>query len=175
MLSQNERSSLQRLMKQIKPLEFCGSRTTSLLKRQRSLRQNYYRLKLNWSGLLVQNSMRCLAFRNLLLIEPAWGKISLLLILPLLVILCLSHLLIMLILRTMNIKLKQLVRTQTRANLFQEHLLRMKRKRLETPGLRRLTTKSLNQRSRISVITVEFQGILVQIATSGQPFNKVTV
>ena len=31
-----------------------------------------------------------------------------------------------------------------------------KRKRLETPRLRRLTTKSLNQRSRISVITVEF-------------------
>ena len=33
--------------------------------------------------------------------------------------------------------------------------------------IRRSTTKSFNQRSRISVITVELQGILVQIATSG--------
>ena len=98
--------------------------------------------------------------------------IPLLLILPPLVQLYLSHLLIMLILRTMNLKLKQLVRTQIRANLFQEHLLRLKRKRLETLGLRRRTTKSLNKRSRIFVITVEFQGILIQIAISSQPLNK---
>ena len=84
--------------------------------------------------------------------------ISILLILPHLVQLCLSHLLIMLILRMMKLKLKQLVRTQTRANLFQEHPLRLKRKRLETLGLRKLT-KSLNKRSRIFVITVELQGI----------------
>ena len=75
-------------MKQIKPLELCGSRTTSLLKRQRSLKQNCHGLELNWRGLLVQNSMRCLAFKNLLLIEPVWGMISLLLILHLLVLLC---------------------------------------------------------------------------------------
>ena len=43
---------------------------------------------------------------------------------------------------------------------------RLKRKRLETLGLRKLTTKSHNRRSRIFVIIVEFQGILVQIATS---------
>ena len=36
----------------------------------------------------MQNSMKCLAFRNLLLIEPVWDMISLLLILHLLVLLC---------------------------------------------------------------------------------------
>ena len=53
--------------------------------------------------------------------------------------------------------------------------LSLKRKRLETLGLRRLITKSLNRWSRISVITVEFQGILVQIATSDLPLNKAIV
>ena len=76
-----------------------------LAKRQRILKKNCYKLELNWRGLPVQNSMRCLVFRNILLIEPVWGMISLLLILLLLVLLCLSHLLIMLILRTMNVKL----------------------------------------------------------------------
>ena len=106
-----EKSFPRSLMKPIRPLEHCDLRTTSLLKRQRSLKQNYYRLVLNWRGLLVQSSIRCLAFRNLLLIESVWSMISLLLILLLLVLLCLSHLLIMLILRTMNVKLIQLVRT----------------------------------------------------------------
>ena len=41
------------------------------------------------------------------------------------------------------------------------------RKRLETLGLRRLITKSINKKISIFIITVEFQGILVQIATSG--------
>ena len=45
--------------------------------------------------------------------------------------------------------------------------LRLKRKRLEILGQRRKTTKSLNKRSRNSVITTELQGILIQIATSG--------
>ena len=81
-------------MKPIKPLEFCGLRTTSLLKEQRSLKQNCSNLEHNWRGLLVQSSMRGLAFINLLLIELVWGMISLLLILPLLVLFCLSHLLI---------------------------------------------------------------------------------
>ena len=53
--------------------------------------------------------------------------------------------------------------------------LSLKRKRLETLGLRRLITKSLNRRSHISIITVEFQGILVQIATSDLPLNKAIV
>ena len=43
----------------------------------------------------------------------------------------------------------------------------MIRKKLETLGLRREIIKSLNRRSSISVITVELQGILIQIATSG--------
>ena len=43
----------------------------------------------------------------------------------------------------------------------------LKRKRLETLGLRRQTTKSLKKRSCIFVIAVEFQGILFQIAISG--------
>ena len=42
-----------------------------------------------------------------------------------------------------------------------------KKKRLKTLGQKGKTTKILNKRSRISVITVEIQGILVQIATSG--------
>ena len=91
---------------QTKPLELCGLRTISLLKGQRSLKQNCSKSELNWKGLLVQSSMRCLAFRKLFLIESVWGMISLLLILPPLVQLYLSHLLIMLILRTMNLKLK---------------------------------------------------------------------
>ena len=53
--------------------------------------------------------------------------------------------------------------------------LSLKRKRLETLGLRRLITKSLNQKSRISIITVELQGILIQIATSDLPLNKAIV
>ena len=66
----------------------------SLLKEQRSLKQNCFDLEYNWKGLTVQSSMRCIAFKNLLLIKLVWGMISLLLILPLLVLLCLSHLLI---------------------------------------------------------------------------------
>ena len=49
------------------------------------------------------------------------------------------------------------------------------RKRLKTLGLRRETLKSLNRRSSISVITMELQGILIQIATSGWPLNRATV
>ena len=109
--------------------------------------------------------MRCFAFINLLLIEQVWGMISLLLILLLLVLLCLSHLLIMLILRIMNVKLIQLVRTQTRVNLFKEHPLNLIRKRLKSLGPRRVITKSLNKRSRISIITVELQSILQRLTT----------
>ena len=54
----------------------------------------------------MQSSMKCLAFRKLLMIKLVLGMISLLLILPHLVQLCLSHLLIMLILRMMKLKLK---------------------------------------------------------------------
>ena len=41
------------------------------------------------------------------------------------------------------------------------------KKKLSTPGLRRLTLKSLNKRSNISVIIVELPVILDQIAISG--------
>ena len=99
-----------------------------------------------------------------------------LLILPLLVRLFLSHLLIIKILRKMKLKLRQLVRTiQIKANLFQEHPIRQRRKRLETLTAKKLKIRSINQRSRISVITVELQDIPVQIFTSGQPLNKVIV
>ena len=37
------------------------------------------------------------------------------------------------------------------------------------------TTKSLNQRSCISIITVECQGIVVQITINGWPLNKAIV
>ena len=175
MLSQIERSSPQSLTKLIRPMKHYGLRTISWLKGPRSLKRSCFKSELNQRGLLVQNLMKCLAFRNLLLIEPVWGMIFLLLILPLLVLLCLSHLLIMLILRTMIAKLIQLVRMQTKANQFQVHTLSLKTKRLATLGLRRVITKSLNRRSCIFVVIVEFQGILIQLATSGQPLNRVTV
>ena len=44
---------------------------------------------------------------------------------------------------------------------------KVEKKEIRNLRIRRLTTKSFNQRSRISVITVELQGILVQIATNG--------
>ena len=96
---------LEELMKLIRPLEYCGLRTTSWLKGPKSLKKSCSRLELDWKGLPVQSLMRCLAFRNLFLIDPVWGMISLLLILLLLVLLCLFHLLIMLSLRTMMLKL----------------------------------------------------------------------
>ena len=74
-------------------MELYDSKTTSLSKGQRSLKQNYSRLELNWRGLPVQSLTRCLAFKKLLMIKLVWSMISLLLILPLLVLLCLSHLL----------------------------------------------------------------------------------
>ena len=175
MLSQIERSFPQSLTKLIRPLEHCNLRTLSWLNGLRSLNQSCFKLELNQRGLLVQSLMKFLTFINLLLIESIWGMISLLLILLLLVLLCLSHLLIMLILRTIIAELIQLVRTQTKANQFQEHPLNLKRKRLETLGLRKVITKSLNRRSSISVITVKLQGIHIQITTSGQPLNKEIV
>ena len=67
-----------------------------------------------------------------------------LLILPLLVRLFLSHLLIIKILKKMKLKLRQLVRTiQIKANLFQEHPIRQRRKRLETLRAIRLKIISL--------------------------------
>ena len=68
-------------------------------------------------------------------------------ILLLLVLLCLSHLLIMLILRTMMLKLFQLVRRQTRENLSQEHPLTFffkKKKKTRDPR----TKKGNNQKSK---------------------------
>ena len=99
-----------------------------------------------------------------------------LLILPTLVRLFLSHLLVMKILEKMKLKLRQVVRTiQTKANLFQEHPLRQRRKRLETLRAIRPKIRSLNQRSHISVITVELQDTLVPIAISSQPLKKAIV
>ena len=44
---------------------------------------------------------------------------------------------------------------------------KVERKRLETLGQRRKTTKSLNKRSHISAIIAKLEGILIQIAISG--------
>ena len=52
--------------------------------------------------------------------------------------------------------------------------LSLRRKMLKTLGLRRLTHKSLNKRSSISVIIVELPVILDQIATSSLPLNRAT-
>ena len=41
-----------------------------VLRRLRSLRQSYSKLELSWRGLQVKSLMRCLAFKNLLLIKP---------------------------------------------------------------------------------------------------------
>ena len=59
-------------------------------------------------------------------------------------------------------------------NLFLEHPLRLVRKRLSKIIIAP-PTRSLNQRSLTSAITVEHLGTLVQIAISGQPPNKVIV
>ena len=53
--------------------------------------------------------------------------------------------------------------------------LSLKRKRLKTLGLRKVTTKNLSRRSSIYVIITELLDILDLIATSGQPLNKSIV
>ena len=58
-----------------------------------------------------------------------------------------------------------------RENQFQEHPLRLVRKRLSRIIIAP-PTRSLNQRSLTSAITVERLGTLVQIAINGQPLNK---
>ena len=52
--------------------------------------------------------------------------------------------------------------------------LSLRRKMLKTLGLRRLTLKSLNKKSSISIIIVELPVILDQIAISGLPLNGAT-
>ena len=76
-----------------------------LAEKTKKLEAELFQVKARFERTYRQSLMRCLAFRNLLLIELVWGMIFLLLILLLLVLLCLSHLLIMLILRTMMLKL----------------------------------------------------------------------
>ena len=61
-----------------------------------------------------------------------------------------------------------------KGNLSQEHSLNQIRKKLKILRLRRLTLKSLNKRSSISVIIMELPVILDQIAISGQPLNRAT-
>ena len=58
-----------------------------------------------------------------------------------------------------------------RENQFQEHPLRLVRKRLSRIIIAP-PTRSLNQRSLTSAITMERLGTLVQIAINGQPLNK---
>ena len=89
--------------------------------------------------------MRCSVFRNLLLIEQVQGMVSLPLIFLLLVLLFLFLLIIML-LRIMMLKLIQLVRTQTKVNLSQEHPLSKIRRKLKTLGLRRLNSQKPKQK-----------------------------
>ena len=69
MWSLNVKKSLRSLMKPIKLLEHCGLRTISWLRKPRSLRQSGSKSELSWRGLQVLSLTRCLAFRNLLLIE----------------------------------------------------------------------------------------------------------
>ena len=72
----------------------------------------------------------------------------------------------------MMLRMNQLVRTQTRVNLSQEHPLSLIRKILRTLGLRREILKSSNRKSSISVITVAQLDILDLITISDQPLNK---
>ena len=51
---------------------------------------------------------------------------------------------------------------------------KLEKKDVKTLGLRKLTLKSLNKRSSISVIIVELQIILDQITTNGLPLNSAT-
>ena len=61
-----------------------------------------------------------------------------------------------------------------RENPFQEHPLRLLRKRLSRI-ITTLLIRSLNQRSHIFAITVEHPATLIQITISGQPLNQVIV
>ena len=72
--------------------------------------------------------------------------ISLLLILPYLVQLCLSLLLIMLILRMMELKLKQLVRTQIKDKSILEALLKVEKKEGRNPRTKRENNKKSQQK-----------------------------
>ena len=101
MWSLNEKKYPQSLTKLIRPLEHYGLRTIAWLRKPRSLKWSCFKSELSWRGLQVHSLMRCLAFKNLLLIKPVWGMIFLPLILLLLVLLCLFHLLIMLNIRIM--------------------------------------------------------------------------
>ena len=106
--SLNEKKFQQSLMKLIRPLEHQDLRIISLLRRPRSLRQSCSKSKLCWKGLQVQSLTKCLVFRNLLLIKPVQGMISLFLVLLLLVLLFLFLLLIMLNLKTIMIGYREI-------------------------------------------------------------------
>ena len=53
--------------------------------------------------------------------------------------------------------------------------LKLEQKETRNPRTKKVNKKSLNRRSRISVITIELQGILVKIAKNDQSLNKETV
>ena len=92
--------------------------------------------------------------------------VSLLLILLLLVLLFLFHLLIMLI-ENNEIKTELASENLDKGKSILGDPLSLRRKMLKTLGLKRLTLKSLNRRSNISVIIMELLVILDQIAISG--------
>ena len=71
-----------------------------------------------------------------------------------------------------NVKTDLASENLTKVNLSQEHPLSKIKRKLRTLGLKRLTLKTLNKRSSISVIIVELPVILVQIAICGQPLNR---
>ena len=77
-----------------------------LAKRTKKLEAELFQVKTQLERISSAKLNEMLAFKKLLLIKLIWGMISLLLILPLLALLCLSHMLIILILRMMKLKLK---------------------------------------------------------------------
>ena len=64
-----------------------------LAEKSKKLEAELFQVRAQLERTSMQSSVRCLAFRKLLLTKSVWSMISLLLILPHLVQLCLSHLL----------------------------------------------------------------------------------
>ena len=92
--------------------------------------------------------MRCLVFRNLLPIEPVQGMISPFLVLLLLVLLFLFFQLIILKLRTMKLKMNQLVRTQIKASLSQECSPKLAKNETKNPRAKKGNSQKLKQKKQ---------------------------
>ena len=92
--------------------------------------------------------MRCSVFRNLLPTEPVQGMISPFLVLLLLVLLFLFFQLIILKLRTMKLKMNQLVRAQIKASLSQECSPKLAKNETKNPRAKKGNSQKIKQKKQ---------------------------